>query len=220
MKTNNFKFNKRYFAHAKKTAQQVEAEISAGLALLNKIDEPIVTILGSHRAKPGSKYYEHARKLGEELGRRGYAVATGGGPGIMQAANIGASEVGAKSVGIKAGSLKNERVANKIFTSQISHQFLFVRRFILAIKSNALVFYPGAFGTLNEFFEYVVLMQINLMDEVPVVCVDRKYWHGLFKWLKTVPTKNDFYINERRDLSLIKFADSIDETIKIIQGKK
>jgi uncharacterized protein (TIGR00730 family) len=211
-----FKNNKKYL-NSKWTIKHVSKEIDQGLALLNKIDEPIISILGSHRPKPGTKYYKHAYKLGYELGREGYAIVTGGGPGIMEASNKGALDAGATSIGIKAGLLRNEKTNGEYFTSRLSYQFLFVRRFILSLKSNALVFYPGGFGTLNEFFEYLVLIQLAFIDKVPVICVDKKYWKGLFTWLNTVPKKEDFYINAKRDLSLVQFADTPEEVIKIIQ---
>lgn len=215
---NNKKNNQRYL-NAKWTVNRVASEINKGLSLLNKIEQPIVTVLGSHRSKPGSKYYEHAKNLGYELGRVGFAVATGGGPGIMEAANAGAFEAGTVSVGIKAGLLKNEKIDSKYFTKQISHHFLFVRRFILSIKSDALVFYPGAYGTLNELFEYVTLIQIGLMDKVPVILVGKKYWSGLLSWLKGSPVKQGFYIDPKRDLDLIKFTDDISTIIKIIKKR-
>jgi uncharacterized protein (TIGR00730 family) len=220
MKNIKFSNNKKYFLKPDWTVNKVKDEINRGLRLLNGINQPIVTILGSHRSKPGSRYFEHARKLGMALGEKGYAVATGGGPGIMEAANQGASDVGAVSVGIKARLLKEERIASKIFTKQISYHFLFVRRFILSIKSDALVFFPGAYGTLNELFEFIVLMQINYVDRVPLICVDRKYWKGLFQWVQKEPARHNFFINAKRDLKLVEFADTNDEILKIIQRKK
>jgi uncharacterized protein (TIGR00730 family) len=211
-----FKHNKKYL-NSKWTVKHVSRELDSGLKLLNKIDEPIISIFGSHRPKPGTKYYKHAYALGYELGREGFAIVTGGGPGIMEASNKGAMDAGAVSIGIKAGLIKKEKTTDDYFTSMLSYQFLFVRRFIMSLKSNALVFYPGGFGTLNEFFEYVVLIQLAFIDKVPVICVDKNYWKGMFEWLKTVPKKEDFYINAKRDLGLIQFANTPKEIVKLIK---
>jgi uncharacterized protein (TIGR00730 family) len=202
---------------SKWTIKEVSKEIDAGLKLLNDIDEPIITFLGSHKPKPNNKYYKHAYALAHKLGKHDYAVVTGGGPGIMEAANKGAADAGAISIGVIASLLKGEKVRKEFFTRRLSYQFLFVRRFILSLKSNALVFYPGGFGTLNEFFEYIVLIQLAFIDRVPVICVDRKYWKGMFDWLNTVPKKEDFYINPKKDLSIVQFADTPDEVYQIIK---
>jgi uncharacterized protein (TIGR00730 family) len=199
------------------TTKRVTKEIEQGLGLLNGIDAPIITILGSHKPKLGNKYYNHAYKLAHMLGEMDYAIVTGGGPGIMEAANKGAADASAISVGVRAALLKNEKVDHKYFTKQISYHFLFVRRFILSLKSNALVFYPGGLGTLNELFEYLVLIQLAFIDRVPVICVDKKYWKGLFDWLDKNPKKAGFYIDNKADTSIVQFADSQEEVIKLIK---
>lgn len=211
-----FKTNKKYL-NSKWTIREVSKEIDDGLKLLNKIDEPIITFLGSHKPKPNNKYYKHAYNLAKQLGKEDYAIVTGGGPGIMEAANKGAADAGAISIGVIASLLKGEKVKKEFFTRRLSYQFLFVRRFILSLKSNALVFYPGGFGTLNEFFEYLVLIQLAFIDRVPVICVDRKYWKSLFDWLNTVPKKEGFYINPEKDLTIVQFADTPEEVIQIIK---
>lgn len=199
------------------TTKRVTKEIEQGLELLNGIDEPIITVLGSHKPKSANKYYKHAYKLAYMLGEMDYAIVTGGGPGIMEAANKGAADASAISVGVRAALLKNEKVEHKYFTKQISYHFLFVRRFILSLKSNALVFYPGGLGTLNELFEYLVLIQLAFIDRVPVICVDRKYWKGLFDWLDKNPKKEGFYIDVKADTSIVQFADTQEEVIKLIK---
>lgn len=199
------------------TTEEVTKELDAGLELLNGIDEPIITFLGSHKPKPNNRYYKHAYELAYKLGEHDFAIVTGGGPGIMEAANKGAADASAVSVGIRASLIKGEKVSHKYFTRQLSYHFMFVRRFILSVKSNALVFYPGGFGTLNEFFEYVVLIQLAFIDRVPVICIDRKYWKGMFDWLNTVPKKEGFYIDPKKDLSIVQFADTVDEAYDLIK---
>jgi uncharacterized protein (TIGR00730 family) len=114
--------------------------------------------------------------------------------------------------------LQDEQAVNDdIFTNQESFKFLFARRFCLALKSDAIVFYPGGYGTLNELFEYITIMQIHLVDPVPVICVNKKYWNGLFKWLKT-QTLKDKYITAKH-LKGIYFAETPEEIVKIIEKK-
>jgi len=218
-KTKYNKPNSKYL-NRKWTTSRITKEVDQGLNLLGKIDEPIITFLGSHKPKPGSKYYEHAYQLAKRLGEHDYAIVTGGGPGIMEAANKGASDAHAISVGIRAALLKGEKVEHRYFNRELSYHFLFVRRFILSLKSNALIFYPGGYGTLNEFFEYVVLIQLAFIDRVPVICIDRKYWKGMFDWLKKVPQKEGFFIDPKRDMEIVQFADTEEDVLKILKKAK
>ncbi|MBN2042518.1 MAG: TIGR00730 family Rossman fold protein [Candidatus Aenigmarchaeota archaeon] len=209
--------NAEYYSNTEWTVSKVREEINDGLSLLNRIDRKIITVFGSHRVKPDNKYYDHCKKTAFELGKRGYAIMSGGGPGIMHAANSGAKEAGAPSIGLRAELLKGEKINDPIFTEEMSFHFMFVRRFIMSIKSEALIFYPGGFGALNELFEYLVLMQTGIVDTVPIICVNRNYWNGLFEWLKNNPLKEDFLINDDKDMGLIHFADSPEEIIDIIE---
>jgi uncharacterized protein (TIGR00730 family) len=208
--------NKEYYADTKNTTDLVREEINKGLELLNRIQNPIVAFFGSHKVKKNSNYYQHCEKVAFELGKRGYAILSGGGPGIMHASNAGATQAKTISVGLTAKLLKGERIKDTIFTDKMSFHFLFVRRFIMSIKSEALIFYPGGYGTLNELFEYAVLMQTDIVDTVPIICVNREYWEGLFKWLKNNPLKEDLLIS-KNDINLIHFVDSIDEILNIIE---
>lgn len=210
--------NKQYL-NQNWTIENSSEELRNGLNLLNKIDTKIVTFFGSHRVVQDSKDYQDCKNLAYELGKNGYAILSGGGPGIMHAANSGATEAKTHSIGLQADLLKGEKVTDKIFTETLSFKFLFVRRFIMSIKSEALIFYPGGYGTLNELFEYAVLMQTGIVDKVPIICVNKKYWEGLFEWLRNNPFKNDFFIHDVEDLSLINFVDDHEEIIKMIEKK-
>ena len=210
--------NKQYL-NANWTVEKARDELNNGLNLLSKIDAKIVTFFGSHRVNQESKYYSDCKKLAFELGKRGYAILSGGGPGIMHAANSGAIDSKAHSIGMRAELLKGEKVTDPIFTETLSFKFLFARRFIMSIKSEALIFYPGGYGTLNELFEYAVLMQTGIVDTVPIICVNKTYWDGLFEWLKNNPLKKDFFIHDLNDLDLIHFVDDHKEIIKIIEKK-
>lgn len=210
--------NKEYYGNTEWTTEKVRQEINDGLALLEKIDKKMVTFFGSHRISKDSEYYLHCKSVAFELGKKGYAIVSGGGPGIMHAANSGATESKAPSIGLKAELLTGEKVTDPIFTNELSFHFLFVRRFIMSIKGEALIFYPGGFGTLNELFEYAVLMQTGIVDTVPIICVNKKYWEGLFDWLENNPMKEDFFIHGIKDLKLLYFVDDIKEIIKIIEN--
>ncbi len=209
--------NKEYFADIDWTVRKVHEEINSGLVLLNKIEKPIVTFFGSHRAAVDSKYYRDAKELAYKLGKNGYSVLSGGGPGIMHAVNSGATEAQAPSIGLRATLLIGEKVTDPIFTDELSFHFLFVRRFIMSIKSEALIFYPGGYGTLNELFEYVMLMQTGIVDTVPIICVNKTYWQGLFDWLRENPLKQDFFIRDVEDLKLLHFAENFAEIIAILK---
>jgi uncharacterized protein (TIGR00730 family) len=212
----DFHKNKEYYSNANGTAQKVQKEINEGLALLNKIDNKIITFFGSHRVSEDSKYYRDCKKIAYELGKKGYAILSGGGPGIMHAANSGAMAANVPSIGLKAELLEGEKVTDAIFTNELSFHFLFARRFIMSIKSEALIFYPGGYGTLNELFEYAVLMQTGIVDKVPIICVNKKYWQGLFDWLKNNPLKENFFIQDIEDLKLLHFVDSAEEIFEIL----
>jgi len=208
------------YLNSKFVAEQVRDEVNQGLDLLNTVKGPIVSVFGSHKPEAGDKFFDMAREFGFKMGQKGYAIVSGGGPGIMQAANEGATDAKAESIGIKAGLIKGEDMDEDIFTKELSYRFLFVRRFILSIKSDALVFFPGGFGTLNELFEFIVLMQLGFTQKVPMVCIDRDFWDGMFKWLESKPKHLGYYINTQKDLGLIQFADSADEAVSLIIPKK
>lgn len=210
--------NKEYYTHIRETGEFVDKEIEEGLKILGEIDRKIVSVFGTHALDESNDTYKHCENTAYELGLKNYAIITGGGPGIMKAANSGAMRAKTLSIGFKAGLLKSEQtVKDDVFTHIYSFNFLFTRRFCLAIKSDALVFYPGGYGTLNEFFEYVTLIQTGMADTVPVILVDKKYWSGLFKWLREETLTHQF-ITEKH-LKGLHFADTTEEVIKIIEEK-
>lgn len=207
--------NIKYYKEKKQTIAEVSREMTDGLNLLNSIKLPIVTFFGAHRVKENNRYFKHCSGLAAELGSKGFAIVSGGGPGIMRAANVGATRVHAPSIGLKAALLTEEQQSNGVFTHELAFKYLFVRRFLLAIKSNALVFYPGGYGTLNELFEYLMLMETKVVDVVPIVCVDKKFWRGLFRWLQRTPLRRDL-LARKKSLNLVKFVDSISDAVEIL----
>lgn len=210
--------NQKYYTHIRQTKDNVDKEIESGLKILSKIDNKIVAVFGTHALDENSATYKNCEETTYRLGLKKYAILSGGGPGIMKAANSGAKRANTISIGFKAGLLKKEQsVNNDIFTHVQSFKFLFTRRFCLSIKSSVLIFYPGGYGTLNEFFEYVTLIQTGMADPVPVILVDKKYWQGMFKWLREETLKKGFI--EQRHLEGLYFADTTEEILKIIEEK-
>jgi uncharacterized protein (TIGR00730 family) len=214
------KKNSEYMKNIEGTAKASGKEITEGLKLLNSIKKPIVTVFGSHKVSCGNAYYKHCEELAFKLGKCGYAIMSGGGPGVMQAANTGAKRAGSVSIGVQEKLLADEQpVSPEIFTHLLSFHFLFVRRFILALKSEVLIFYPGGFGTLNELFEYLTLIQTGITDRVPIICVNRKYWKGLFGWIDEKLRKEDMLHEKVKDMGIVQFADSFEEIMRIIEHK-
>lgn len=207
--------NKTYFDHIMTTAVDAEKEIIDGLKILHKINKDIISIFGSHATAPGSADYIHCEETAFRLGKQSYAILTGGGPGIMQAANAGAMRAKTVSIGFKAKLLKREQnVGGKLFTHEYSFKFLFARRFNLAIKSKVLIFYPGGYGTFNELFEYLTLIQTQMTDPVPIIFVNKKYWSGLFSWIKKETLTRGFV--GKNYLKNFYFADTTKEVVDIV----
>lgn len=206
--TIEFHKNKQYFQNGKWTIGKVQEEIDRGLKLLQRISQPIVAFFGSSRHRPGSALYQHAYQVAKTLSNDDYAIMTGGGPGIMHAANTGVMEIGGRSIGLKANLLEKEKITDKIYTDTLNFHFFFARRFILLIKTHALVYYPSGYGTLNEFLENLMLMQNNIVDRVPIICVDKMYWSGLSRWLKESVGENNLI--DPPDLTLFTITNSVE----------
>ncbi len=209
--------NLDFLTQKEATLKLVEREVSQGINLLNDIRQPIITFFGSHKTEEGTPYYEHAYDTALQLGRLGYAILTGGGPGIMAAANKGGVDASVPSIGFKAGLIQNEESDPDNLTESYAFNFLFTRRFFLGIKSEALVIYPGAFGTFNEMFEYLTLIQTGLVDRVPVVCVGKEFWEGLFDWFKSSPMREGYFVDNKDDLGLIKIVDTVEEVLEAVK---
>lgn len=177
-----------------------------------------VTVFGSARTKPGSHYYEEARKLGRLLAKGKYTVITGGGPGVMEAANRGAFEQGGESLGLNI-ELPHEQRVNPYVKKGLGFHFFFTRKVMLTAPSQAYVYFPGGFGTLDECFEVLTLIQTKKMDKVPVVMVGKDYWAPLEVFLRDEMLKNHQAIN-KEDLKLYTIVDTAEEAMKIIRKSK
>lgn len=162
---------------------RIMSEFVDGFDSLSEIKRPAVSIFGSARVKPGEKYYELAEAIAGGLARAGYAVITGGGPGIMEAANKGAREAGGISVGLNI-SLPFEQEPNPYSNLPLSFKYFFVRKVMFIKYAMAFVGMPGGFGTLDELFEAVTLIQTRRIKSFPIILVGRDYWSGLVDWIK------------------------------------
>jgi uncharacterized protein (TIGR00730 family) len=197
---------------------KIMAEFIDGFHFLADLKKTI-TIFGSTSFAPKNHYYEEARKLGYLLAKEGFTVITGGGPGIMEAANRGALEAKGESVGINIQLPEGQRI-NKYVTKPIGFHYFFVRKVMLSFSSQAYVFFPGGFGTLDEFFEMITLVQTGkLAKPVPVIAVGKDYWQNLFEWLKS-----EVYLKQKaikaEDLKIFHLVNSAKKAYQIIKDIK
>jgi uncharacterized protein (TIGR00730 family) len=195
---------------------KVMSEFVEGFEKLNKIG-PCVSIFGSARTLPDTELYETTVKMAKRLTEEGYGIITGGGPGIMEAANKGAFEGGGKSVGLNI-DLPMEQFHNPFIDSDklITFQYFFVRKVMFIKYAQAFVMMPGGFGTMDEAFECLTLVQTLKIDKIPIVLYGTDFWEGLLEWLDKVMGQKYNHIHHN-DLQLFKLTDSIDETVDIIK---
>jgi uncharacterized protein (TIGR00730 family) len=175
---------------------------------------PAVTIFGSSRAKTGSKYYRAAYEIAKGLAKHKLAVITGGGPGIMEAANKGAAQGGGKSVGLNI-ELPQEQEGNRFANVPLHFHYFFARKVCFVKYSLGFIYMPGGFGTLDEFFEVMTLVQTERIPQFPLVLYGSEYWKGLVHWMKTEMQEQYKHIG-RDDLDLFKLADEPAEAVRII----
>ncbi|MDB4005302.1 TIGR00730 family Rossman fold protein [Flavobacteriaceae bacterium] len=178
---------------------------------------PCVSIFGSARSKPGTKYYELATKIAQRIAQEGYGVITGGGPGIMEAGNLGAHLEKGTSVGLNI-DLPFEQHDNPYIDNDKNLQFdyFFVRKVMFVKYSQGFVVMPGGFGTLDELFEAITLIQTNKIEKFPIILVGRSFWAGLLDWVKNTLLENG-NISEK-DLDLLQMADNEEEVVNHINA--
>jgi hypothetical protein len=197
---------------------RVMAELVEGFHFLGGLKKTI-TIFGSSRMSSDNPYYKEAEQLGELLAENKFTVITGGGPGIMKAANKGAYKKNGESVGINIQLPSGQRI-NKYVTKGIGFHYFFTRKLMLAFSSKAYVFFPGGFGTLDEFFEMVTLVQTKKLDHpVPIIVIGKDYWTPLFEWVKKELLIKQKAINEE-NLDIFQLVDSAEEAYDIIKKIK
>jgi uncharacterized protein (TIGR00730 family) len=175
---------------------------------------PAVTIFGSARTKPDDKYYRAAHDIAKGLAKNNLAVITGGGPGIMEAANKGAAQHGGKSVGLNI-ELPHEQSGNRYTNVPIHFHYFFARKVCFVKYSLGFIYMPGGFGTLDEFFEVLTLVQTQRIPQFPLILFGSAYWRGLLRWMKTDLQDKHGNISPG-DLDLVKVTDNPREAVKII----
>ena len=193
---------------------RIMSEFVDGIDELQDIDHG-VAVFGSARSKPGTEDYESARAMGHALARAGYDVITGGGPGDMEAANRGARDGGGNSVGLCI-RLPYEEKPNPYLTHTVSFKYFFVRKVMFVKHSQAFVVMPGGFGTLDELFEAVTLVQTKKIEPFPIILAgDRAHWQGLIDWIQTsLVARGKVGASEARILQLAETPDAVLEILK------
>lgn len=194
---------------------KIMSEFVEGFEAMSKAG-PCVSVFGSARTNNQHKYYKMAEKVAFELTTRGYGVITGGGPGIMEAANKGAHAGGGVSVGLRI-NLPFEQYTNPWIDRErlINFEYFFVRKVMFVKYSQGFIVLPGGFGTLDEFFEAVTLIQTKKIGKFPIILVGVDYWKGLLDWIKDSLLNKENNINDE-DLSLIKLVDTAEEAVEQI----
>lgn len=194
---------------------RIMAEFVDGFEKLSKIG-PCVSIFGSARTKPEDKYYKIAEETAYLLTKGGFGVITGGGPGIMEAGNKGAKRGKGKSVGVNI-ELEFEQFPNQYIDSDklISFDYFFVRKVMFMKYSQGFIVMPGGFGTFDELFEAITLIQTKKIAKFPIILVGKDYWSGLIKWIKEFMLEKEHNI-KKEDLDLIKIVDTAKEASDVI----
>lgn len=193
---------------------RIQSELVEGIEELSFLEDA-VTVFGSARSPESNHWYQEAQRLGELLGNEGIPVITGGGPGIMEAANRGCYGSPSPSVGLNI-TLEHEQNPNPYQDISLEFRYFFVRKFMFVKHAVGFVIFPGGFGTLDELFEAITLVQTKKARQFPIVLVGKAFWSGLMDWLRTRMVE-DGYIDET-ELGLVKLVDSSDEAAtQIIQ---
>lgn len=193
---------------------KIMSEFVDGFEKLSKIG-PCVSIFGSARTKPDHEYYKLAEEIAYKLTKEGYGIITGGGPGIMEAANKGAKTAGGKSVGLNI-ELPFEQSSNPYIDSDklITFDYFFVRKLMFIKYAQGFVVLPGGFGTMDELFEALTLIQTKKIGKFPIVMAGKEYWGGLFDWIKSTLIREKMI--EPSDLNLLMLAEDADHAVKHI----
>ncbi|MDD4356547.1 MAG: TIGR00730 family Rossman fold protein [Smithellaceae bacterium] len=192
---------------------RIMAEFVESIEILSNVHNA-VTIFGSARLTPDDKYYQMAEKLGVLLAQEGFAVITGGGPGIMEAANKGAAEAGGQSVGMNI-KLPFEQKPNPYADLQLDYKYFFIRKVMFIKYAMAYVIMPGGYGTMDEFFEALTLIQTKRVKSFPIILMGREYWQGLLDWLKDSMLQKNMILPF--DLELIQLIDEPEEVVRHIK---
>lgn len=210
---------KSFLSGRRNREQDLESAVRIFLEILRGFEEldfsgPCVTVFGSARFSDGHPYYETAKELGQRLAEEGFAVMTGGGPGVMEAANRGAREAGGVSIGCNI-QLPKEQVPNPYLDKFVEFEHFFVRKLMLVKYSSAFVVMPGGFGTLDEAFEVVTLVQTKKLESFPIVAMGGSFWNELREFV--TDTMIAAGTISEADLDVMQLADDVETAIKIIR---
>ena len=193
----------------------IAREFWAGFAAVDKIDRPSVSIFGSARVKPDSREYATARKVGRRFAQHGWAVITGGGPGVMEAANRGAKEGGGLSVGFNI-ELPHEQYANPYLDISLTFKHFYARKTMFVKAAEGFVVFPGGFGTADELFESLTLIQTGKIRHFPVVLHGRAFWEPMLVWVREQALPLGMVSPD--DLALLTVTDDPEETLAYVVG--
>ena len=192
---------------------RIMAEFVEGFEELANIG-PAVSIFGSARTQPDEPYYDLAVETARQVGKAGFAVITGGGGGIMEAANKGVQQAGAKSVGLNI-ELPHEQDPNEFQDVSLHFRYFFCRKVMFLKYAHGFIVMPGGFGTMDEFFESLVLIQTLKQAHFPVICMGHEFWDGLIDWIKDTLLDKNGYISPE-DMDVFSVVDTPEEAVKII----
>ena len=195
---------------------KIMGELVEGYEKLSQLG-PCVSIFGSARTKPDNKFYKETVEISESIVKLGLGVITGGGPGIMEAANKGAQKAGGVSVGLNI-DLPREQMPNPFIDSDkvIDFDYFFVRKVMFVRYAQAFVVMPGGFGTLDEFFEAITLIQTHKIERFPVILYGSEFWSGCIEWIKNIVCKKFNNVSED-EMFLFEVVDSKNEIIEILK---
>lgn len=195
----------------------IEDEIQAGYNILRQYHKT-VTVFGSARTPEGDPYYEKAREVGKRLAEAGYAVITGGGHGIMEAANRGAFEAGGESVGFNI-TLPHEQTLNQYTTSSLSFSHFAPRKIAMTLYADAYVYFPGGFGTMDELAEILTLIETGKTNKAPVILYGKEFWGPLNEFVTTAML-DKFHAISPSDQAIYTITDSIDQVINTVRSNR
>jgi uncharacterized protein (TIGR00730 family) len=191
----------------------IAREFWAGFSAVEKIDRPAVSVFGSARVREDSPVYAHARTVGQRFAEKGWAVITGGGPGVMEAANRGAKEAGGLSVGLNI-ELPHEQGSNPYLDISYTFKHFYARKVCFVKPAEGFVIFPGGFGTLDELFEALTLIQTGKAQNFPVVLIDTDYWGEMIDWVKGEMLADAMISPE--DLDLLHLTDDLDYAVQTV----
>ena len=192
---------------------RIQAEFVEGFGTLAELG-PAISVFGSARVRRDTEEYERAREVGASLARAGYAVITGGGPGIMEAANRGAVDAGGVSVGLGI-ELPFEQGLNPFVDIGVHFRYFFARKTMFVKYASGFIVLPGGFGTMDELFEAMTLVQTQKVTAFPIVLVDRSYWAGLLAWMRDTMVGTGKA--SEQDLQLLQVVDDVEEAVAVIR---